>query len=139
MAEREAEKLKREAEHLRLEAEKKLEETERRAEEALGIEGLLPEKKRKSPKSGKRNPSAPAGLPAGTAKERRRRAREIAKLELAAWREAAGWCYWSWKLEPDPHAGRGKTVYSGANFWKAGWDLRWCLNNGWMPKHAGRF
>ena len=138
-AEREAEKLKREAEHLRLEAEKKLEKTERRAEEALGIEGLLPEKKRKSPKRGERNPAATAGLPAGTAKERRRRAREIAKLELAAWREAAGWCYWSWKLEPEPNAGRGKTVYSGANFWKAGWDLRWCLNNGWMPKHAGRF
>ena len=32
-----------------------------------------------------------------------------------------------------------ESVYSGAAFWKAGWDLRWCLGHGWMPKHAGRF
>ena len=118
-AEYEAEKLrretKREAEKLRQEAEKLL------GMETFGQEAFVRKKESVHPE-----------LPEGTAAERRRRVREVAKLELASWREAAGWCYWSWKLDPE-------SVYSGAAFWKAGWDLRWCLGHGWMPKHAGRF
>ena len=97
-----------------------------KAEKLLGMETFGQEA------FGRKKKSVHPELPEGTAAERRRRVREVAKLELASWREAAGWCYWSWKLDPE-------SVYSGAAFWKAGWDLRWCLGHGWMPKHAGRF
>ncbi len=60
-----------------------------------------------------------------------RRYRRTARAELKTFREAAGWCYWSWKLLPD---GR----YRGKERWKEAWDLRKCLENRWMPPHAGR-
>ena len=125
-AARALEKAEYEAEKLRRDTKREAEKLRQEAEKLLGMETFGQEA------FGRKKESVHPELPEGTAAERRRRVREVAKLELASWREAAGWCYWSWKLDPE-------SVYSGAAFWKAGWDLRWCLGHGWMPKHAGRF
>ncbi len=53
--------------------------------------------------------------------------RSVANLELNAFKEAAGWCYWSWKLDPS-------SSYEGEDAWKASWDLSHCHAKGWMPK-----
>ena len=58
--------------------------------------------------------------------EKKRRYRKAAALELEAWKEAAGWCYWSWKLYPDKH-------YEGKDSWKEGWDFEHAVSMGWIP------
>lgn len=55
----------------------------------------------------------------------RERYRKVADMELAAWKEAAGWIYWSYKLLGSRRALRGES-------WKEGWDFRRCVMNGWM-------
>lgn len=60
-----------------------------------------------------------------------RRFRRTARAELKTFREADGWCYWSWKLLPDG-------IYRGDERWKESWDMRKCLENGWLPPHVGR-
>lgn len=59
--------------------------------------------------------------------EQRRRFRKVANMQLHAWEHAAGWFYWSWKLEPE--SGR-HTV----EFWKESWDYHRSVRNGWLPK-----
>lgn len=61
-----------------------------------------------------------------------RRYRRTARAELKTFREAAGWCYWSWKLLPDG-------IYRGEERWKEAWDLRKCIEDRWLPPHVGRF
>ena len=53
------------------------------------------------------------------------RYREIAKIELDAWRETAGWFYWNYQLLRDREAPTDET-------WKQSWDLSRCLKNGWL-------
>ena len=56
------------------------------------------------------------------------RYREIAKIELDAWRETAGWFYWNYQLLRNREAPTDET-------WKQSWDLSRCLKNGWLdPK-----
>lgn len=62
--------------------------------------------------------------------EQRRRYLEIARLELDAWKESAGWFYWSYQLLRDRTA-------SPDEGWKESWDLYRCMTNGWMPEHLG--
>lgn len=103
--------------------------------ELAGNPGVVPEamKKRMRAASGKAGDAArTADYRRRMAAERQRRFRIVAKMELGAWREAAGWCYWSWKLDP-------QGIYQGQEFWKAGWDLSCCLKKGWVPPHIGRF
>jgi len=58
--------------------------------------------------------------------QKRKRCRRVAAMEMDTWSEAAGWCYWSWKLYPD---GR----YRGKDSWKAMWDMSWCIRHGFLP------
>lgn len=59
--------------------------------------------------------------------KRKNRYRAIAKIELDAWEETAGWFYWNYKQEPDPDDAKEMK-------WKEAWDLSRCLNYGWMPE-----
>ena len=56
------------------------------------------------------------------------RYREIANIELDAWKETAGWFYWNYQLLRDREAPTDQT-------WKQSWDFARCINNGWLdPK-----
>ncbi len=59
--------------------------------------------------------------------EQRRRYREIAKMELNAWNEAAGWFYWNYQLLRD----REQKVDES---WKESWDFARCFLHGWLTK-----
>ena len=61
------------------------------------------------------------------ASEQRRKYREIAKLELDAWGEAAGWFYWNYQLLRDRHEPVDES-------WKESWDFARCFNHGWLTK-----
>ncbi|MBP5168795.1 MAG: cellulase family glycosylhydrolase [Oscillospiraceae bacterium] len=60
-------------------------------------------------------------------REQRRKYREIAKLELDAWSDAAGWFYWNYQLLRD----RTEPVDAS---WKESWDFARCFNHGWLTK-----
>ena len=53
--------------------------------------------------------------------------RQIAKMELDAWKEAAGWFYWNYQLLRD----RNKAFDES---WKESSDLSRCLKNGWLTR-----
>ena len=53
--------------------------------------------------------------------------REIAAMELKAWKETAGWFYWNYQLLRD------RTVPTDIS-WKESWDLSRCLKNGWLTR-----
>lgn len=57
--------------------------------------------------------------------EKRRRYREVAKIELSAWEKTAGWFYWNYQLRRD----LGEELDER---WKDPWDLRRCLTEGWL-------
>ena len=63
--------------------------------------------------------------------ERRRRFRQVAKLELDAWDAACGHIYWNYRLLPDvsmpPHM-----------LWKESWDLSRCLAKDWISFEKGQ-
>ena len=59
------------------------------------------------------------------AKEKRRKYRKIARMELRAWEEAAGWFYWNYQLLRDRKEPVDET-------WKESWDLWRCFKNGWI-------
>jgi glucan 1,3-beta-glucosidase len=59
--------------------------------------------------------------------EKRRRFQQVAKLELDAWEESAGWFYWNYQLYRDRKEPMDEE-------WKESWDLSRCLMNGWIPK-----
>ena len=59
--------------------------------------------------------------------EQRRKYREIAKLELDAWGDAAGWFYWNYQLLRD----RTEPVDQS---WKESWDFASCFKHGWLTK-----
>ena len=55
------------------------------------------------------------------------RYREIAAMELNAWRETAGWFYWNYHLLRDRETPTDES-------WKESWDLSRCLKNKWLQK-----
>lgn len=57
--------------------------------------------------------------------EQKRKYREIALMELNAWRETAGWFYWNYQLLRDRDTPTDES-------WKESWDLCRCLKNGWL-------
>ena len=60
--------------------------------------------------------------------ECKRRYREIAKLQLDAWKETAGWFYWNYQLLRDRNTPTDEP-------WKESWDFTRCIKNGWLdPK-----
>ena len=60
--------------------------------------------------------------------EYKRRYREIAKLQLDAWKETAGWFYWNYQLLRD------RTTPTDEP-WKESWDFVRSIRNGWLdPK-----
>ena len=62
-----------------------------------------------------------------TADDTRRKFREIAALQLDAWREAQGWFYWNYQLLRDRETPTDEA-------WKESWDLCRCLRNGWLQR-----
>ena len=56
----------------------------------------------------------------------RRRFAHVTRMQLDCFGQAAGWMYWSWKLEPSPHTAPDA-------LWKECWDFRRCLMHGWLP------
>lgn len=58
--------------------------------------------------------------------EQRRRFRRVTAMQLDCFGAAAGWVYWSWKLEPDEHTAPDA-------FWKECWDFRRARIHGWLP------
>ncbi len=61
------------------------------------------------------------------AAEKKRRYREIARMQLDAWGEAAGWFYWNYQLLRDRNEPTDES-------WKESWDLCRCLKNGWLNR-----
>ena len=61
------------------------------------------------------------------AAEQKRKYREIAALELQAWKETDGWFYWNYQLLRDRNTATDES-------WKESWDLCRCLKNGWLQK-----
>ncbi|MFC0126129.1 hypothetical protein ACFFIW_09130, partial [Bifidobacterium apri] len=59
----------------------------------------------------------------------RRRFAHVTRMQLNCFEQAAGWMYWSWKLEPSPHTAPDA-------LWKECWDFRRCLMHGWLPDMA---
>lgn len=57
----------------------------------------------------------------------RKKYNEIAKLELDAWKESAGWFYWNYQLLRDRNTPTDEN-------WKESWDLYRCFKNGWLTK-----
>lgn len=60
-----------------------------------------------------------------TAEVRKARFNEIAKMQLSAWKETAGWFYWNYQLLRD----RDKPT---DELWKESWDLFRAVRNGWL-------
>lgn len=60
-----------------------------------------------------------------TAEIRKARFNEIAKMQLSAWKETAGWFYWNYQLLRD----RDKPT---DELWKESWDLFRAVRNGWL-------
>ena len=60
-------------------------------------------------------------------KEQAEKYREIGKMELDAWNEAAGWFYWNYQLLRDRETPADES-------WKESWDLTRCVKNGWLMK-----
>ena len=72
------------------------------------------------------NKTAQAALPQKEREERQRaQYREIARMELNAWKETAGWFYWNYQMLRDRNQ---PTDVS----WKETWDLSRCLKYGWL-------
>ena len=61
--------------------------------------------------------------------ERKRRYREVAELQIDAWRVTKGDIYWSYKFGDD-------ALDSADRFWKESWDARHCIENQWLPVEA---
>ena len=61
------------------------------------------------------------------AEKQKARYRKIAKMELDAWKETAGWFYWNYQLLRDCNKPTDES-------WKESWDLSRCLKNGWLTK-----
>ena len=61
------------------------------------------------------------------AEKQKAKYREIAAMELNAWRETAGWFYWNYQLLRDRETPTDES-------WKESWDLSRCLRNGWLKK-----
>ncbi|MBR1843015.1 MAG: cellulase family glycosylhydrolase [Oscillospiraceae bacterium] len=59
--------------------------------------------------------------------ECRRRYNEIARIQLDAWKETAGWFYWNYQLLRD------RDVPTDLP-WKESWDLCRSIKNGWITK-----
>ena len=59
--------------------------------------------------------------------QKRDKYREIARYELDAWSEAAGWFYWNYQLLRDRNIPTDET-------WKESWDLARCIKRGWLTK-----
>lgn len=59
--------------------------------------------------------------------ECRRRYNEIAKLQLDAWKETAGWFYWNYQLLRDRETPTDLA-------WKESWDFCRSMKNGWLTK-----
>ena len=60
-------------------------------------------------------------------KEKRERYRRIARMQLEAWGESAGWFYWNYQLLRDRTTPTDEA-------WKESWDLYRCFKNGWLSK-----
>ena len=61
------------------------------------------------------------------AEKQKAKYREIARMELDAWKETAGWFYWNYQLLRD-------RVKPTDESWKESWDLSRCIKNGWLTK-----
>ncbi|MBQ8093390.1 MAG: cellulase family glycosylhydrolase [Clostridia bacterium] len=61
------------------------------------------------------------------AEKQKAKYREIAAMELSAWKETAGWFYWNYQLLRDRETPTDES-------WKESWDLSRCLRNGWLQK-----
>ena len=59
--------------------------------------------------------------------QQRAKYREIAKMELDAWKETAGWFYWNYQLLRDKEKPTDES-------WKESWDLGRCIRRGWLQK-----
>jgi glucan 1,3-beta-glucosidase len=64
-------------------------------------------------------------------RRQRCRFREVAEMELRAFSDAAGWCYWSYQLLRGPE---GRTN----RYWKDSWDLTRCFRNRWVPEDMAK-
>lgn len=60
-------------------------------------------------------------------REQKRKYRKIAKMELDAWQETAGWFYWNYQLLRDRQQAFDLS-------WKESWDFSRCIKNGWLTK-----
>lgn len=60
-------------------------------------------------------------------KEKSRRFRIVADIELKTWSGCAGWFYWNYQLVKD------KNVLMD-NYYKEAWDFRRCMDRGWLPE-----
>ena len=52
---------------------------------------------------------------------------KIARMQLDAWKEAAGWFYWNYQLLRDRQTPTDES-------WKESWDLARCFRNEWITK-----
>ena len=62
-----------------------------------------------------------------TPEEQKKRFREVARMQLAAWNEAYGWFYWNYQLLRDRNEPTDEA-------WKESWDLARCIGRGWIEK-----
>ena len=58
-------------------------------------------------------------------KEKRKRYRQIYKLQTDAWNISAGNIYWNYKIANDNN-------HPTNMHWKNAWDYRRCKKNGWI-------
>ena len=61
------------------------------------------------------------------AEKQKAKYRQIARMELDAWKETAGWFYWNYQLLRDQDKPTDEA-------WQESWDLSRCLRNGWLTK-----
>ena len=67
------------------------------------------------------------GGPEEYKREQGKRYRQIARMQLEAWNDSAGWVYWNYQLLRDRNIPTDES-------WKESWDLYRCFQNGWLTK-----
>ena len=62
-------------------------------------------------------------------KKQRSKYRQIAAMQLDAWKDAQGWFYWNYQLL------RKRDIPTDES-WKESWDLYRCFRNGWITRNT---